>query len=1178
MNQSGAMTPERRTLPLWVTLGVLLALSVVLLGGRWLFMTRQQQERERVVEQLEAVSNLRVDQIESWHQDQIDDTRILVSSDHTRPLLAKAFLADPQGPDADLIAILRFYAENNDLDDIALVRADGVGVWSISGAEHDTTEVYAAVQSAIRLGEPTMTDLHTDESGADVHITVVVPIPSEASVPPVYQGALIQVTKASQSLYPILARWPTPSVTAESLLVTPSGVQALVLGAARNGSGEYTGERIPLGRTDMVEVAATTQAGIIEGRDRNDSDVIAYVQRVEGTPWSVVSKIDTSEAYSDWRLEASLILGSVVAFVLVVAVAWFAAWRNARQAHYQELYEAGAERRETAERYRITLDAIGDAVIATDASGEITFMNPVAEELSGWSRSDGIGRSAEEIVRLIDETTREALPNPISKVLQFGIAADVGSNALLVAQDGSERPIADSCTPITGNDNAVSGAVLVFRDQTEDRLFRGMNQARLRLAEYSGTHSLEQLLAKTIEVMGGLVSSPVVHFAFVTDGDRVVDSARWIEATSDEGVAADSRHELDYGRALSDCLRLRSTVIRNEKSAGFTRAMIVPVLRDDAVVAVLAIAEKRTDYTGSDAEVVSSVADAMWAMVERKKSEEEKAKLESNLAQSHKMESVGRLAGGVAHDFNNMLGVILGHAEMALERLGKTGEVADDLREIRLAAERSAELTRQLLAFARRQTIVPRVVDLNTVVESALSMLRRLIGENIKVEWLPDSRLWPVRVDPTQMDQVLTNLCVNARDAIAGSGEITIETQNVVVDQAYCSVRPECRPGEYVMLSVSDDGGGMDSDVLSHVFEPFFTTKGAAEGTGLGLATVHGIINQNNGIVSVYSEPGLGTTFRVYLPREFGEIEDDASQDSNPIAWGEGRTILLVEDEPAILATTIAMLEHQGYRVIPAGGPVEAIEMATTHREPIDLLITDVVMPHMNGRDLARELMVIHPELECLFMSGYTADVIAHRGVLDAGVHFVPKPFSLIQLSMAIGRALGLMSRSGEPGVAERRNTEPGEIPGKPAPDEAHAPTELEVVPAQEAGETPSVSPTVLVVEDEPSLLYFARFALERHGYRVLSATTPSEALGIVASEGEIDLLFTDITLPEMSGVDLADRLGVLIPGLRLLFASGHSREVLPVQSAGGRPTHFLHKPYSIEELIVAVEEAITEE
>jgi PAS domain S-box-containing protein len=1172
------MTSERRALPLWVTLGLLIVLSLVLFGGRWLFMTRQQQEREGVVERLEAVSNLRVDQIESWRQDQIDDARVLVSSDHTRPLLAKAFLADSEDPDKGLIEMARFYAMTNDLEDIALVRADGEGVWSLSGEAHDSAEVYAALQSAIRLGEPTMTDLHADEAGADAHITVVVPIPAAASGPPVYPGALAQVTRVSKSLYPILARWPTPSVTAESLLVTPSGVQVMVLGAARSGSGEFKRERIPLGRTDVVEVAATTHVGIVEGRDRHESDVIAYVRRVDETPWSVVSKIDTSEAYSDWRLEAGLILSSVIAFVLVVAVAWFAAWRNARHAHFQELYVAGVERRETAERYRITLDAIGDAVIATDASGAVTFVNPVAEELSGWGGTDGIGRPAKEIIRLIDEATREDLPNPIDRVLQYGIAADIGSKALLVARDGSERPIADSCTPISGSDGEVIGAVLVFRDQTEDRLLRGMNQARLQLAEYSGSHSLEQLLAKTIEILGRLAASPVVHFAFVTDGDQVVDSARWIEATSDEGVAADSRHELEYGRALSDCLRLRSTVIRNEASAGFTRAMIVPVLRDDEVVAVLAIAEKRTDYSGSDAEVVSSVADAMWAMVERKKSEEEKAKLESNLAQSHKMESVGRLAGGVAHDFNNMLGVILGHAEMAMERVGTTGEVVDDLREIRVAAERSADLTRQLLAFARRQTIVPRVVDLNTVVERALSMLRRLIGENVRVEWLPDSRLWPVRVDPTQMDQVLTNLCVNARDAIAGSGEITIETQNVVVDQAYCSVRPECRPGEYVMLSVSDDGGGMDSDVLLHVFEPFFTTKSAAEGTGLGLATVHGIINQNDGIVSVYSEPGLGTTFRVYLPREFGDIEHAADQDSNHVLWGEGRTILLVEDEPAILATTIAMLEHQGYRVIPAGGPIEAIDIATSHREPIDLLITDVVMPHMNGRDLAREIKATHPELECLFMSGYTADVIAHRGVLDAGVHFVPKPFSLIQLSTAIGKALGLASRPGEPGVAERRLAEPGEIPGPRATGEADARTEPEVPQVPESSLAPTVGPTVLVVEDEPSLLYFARFALERSGYRVLPATTPSEALSVVEDEGAIDLLFTDITLPEMSGVELAERMGVLIPGLRLLFASGHSRESLPDRSGGGRPTHFLHKPYSIEELISAVEQAIAEE
>jgi len=396
------------------------------------------------------------------------------------------------------------------------------------------------------------------------------------------------------------------------------------------------------------------------------------------------------------------------------------------------------------------------------------------------------------------------------------------------------------------------------------------------------------------------------------------------------------------------------------------------------------------DQGGAPVHFLSIVQD----ITARKQAEAEKAKLQAQLQQAQKMESVGRLAGGVAHDFNNKLGVILGHVEIALEQLDPALPVYADLEEIRKATQQSADLTRQLLAFARKQTIAPKVLDLNETVAGMLKMLRRLLGENIDLNWQPQPGLWPVRMDLSQIDQILANLCINSRDALAGVGKMTIETGNSVFDQDYCDSHAGAYPGEFVRLAVSDTGRGMDKETLTHIFEPFFTTKATGQGTGLGLATVYGAVKQNDGFINAYSEPNLGTTITIYLPRYVGKPSTVLANDAAKPALRGSETILLVEDEPAMLKMTAVILKRHGYTVLAADTPGEAIRLAREHSGTINLLITDVVMPEMNGRDLARNLLSLYPDIKRLFMSGYTADVIAHHGVLEQGVDFIQKPFS----------------------------------------------------------------------------------------------------------------------------------------------------------------------------------------
>jgi nitrogen-specific signal transduction histidine kinase/CheY-like chemotaxis protein len=386
---------------------------------------------------------------------------------------------------------------------------------------------------------------------------------------------------------------------------------------------------------------------------------------------------------------------------------------------------------------------------------------------------------------------------------------------------------------------------------------------------------------------------------------------------------------------------------------------------------------------------------------------DEKISLEKQLQQAQRMESVGRLAGGVAHDFNNMLGVIIGYTDIALGQVDMAQPIYASLLEIQKAALRSADLTRQLLAFARKQIIVRKSLNLNEIVEGMLRMLQRLIGENIQLSWEPAEDLWAVKMDPSQIDQILANLCVNARDAISGVGKLGIRTANIVLDQAFCANYPNITPGEYVCLAVRDTGCGIDKETLDHIFEPFFTTKGIGQGTGLGLATVEGAVRQNNGHIQVSSVLGEGTLFTIYLPRNVEEFVEEKFVDDRAKTEMQGQeVILLVEDEPALLQMTAMMLGALGYRVMSAGGAQEAMRLAGEHASEIHLLMTDVVMPEMSGQNLTERLVPLYPHFKILFMSGYTSDIMAEQGILDAQMSFLQKPFSLKELAEKVRQAL----------------------------------------------------------------------------------------------------------------------------------------------------------------------------
>ncbi|MBI4876451.1 MAG: PAS domain S-box protein [Acidobacteria bacterium] len=506
----------------------------------------------------------------------------------------------------------------------------------------------------------------------------------------------------------------------------------------------------------------------------------------------------------------------------------------------------------------------------------------------------------------------------------------------------------------------------------------------------------------------------------------------------------------------------------------------------------------------------------------------ERKHLEDQYRQAQKMESIGRLAGGVAHDFNNLLTVISGYTEMLLDQVEAGSPVHQSLTQVRKAGDRAADLTQQLLVFSRKQIIHPKVLDLNSVVSDVEKILRRVIGENIDLKTSPGAELGRVLADAGQITQVLMNLAVNARDAMPDGGTLIIETANVALGEAYTKEHPEVTPGSYVQLTVSDSGIGMEQATKQRIFEPFFTTKKAGEGTGLGLATVYGIVKRAGGWIWVYSEPGHGATFKVYLPRVEGPVTVEEAQ-PGAVSLEGTETVLVVEDEAELREFARLVLTKRGYNVLGAANAEEALLLCESNSGPIHLLLTDVIMPGMNGRQLAERLHPLRPEMKVLYMSGYTDSAIVHHGILDDGVLFLQKPFGAGPLAAKVREALG---------------------PPRPAA-------------------------TILVVDDEPGIRSLLRQVLAREGYQVLEAEDGKQAMERAAGS-HLDLVITDLVMPEQEGLETIGKLRKQQPDLKIVAISGaFEGEFLKVAAMLGAQAT-LAKPVSPRQLLETVRKVLS--
>ena len=625
------------------------------------------------------------------------------------------------------------------------------------------------------------------------------------------------------------------------------------------------------------------------------------------------------------------------------------------------------------EKLRVTLDSIGDAVVATDRDGRVTRMNPIAERLTGWSLPEARGRPLAEVFEIVSAVDGRPAADPVARVLATGAVVGLANHTQLVARGGARTHIADSAAPIRSGDGETDGVVLVFRDVGEE----------YRLREKSRAAEERMDLA--------LKGADLGTWDWDVRSGRVVFDDRWAEMLGLRPEEVEPRVEAWEERVHPDDLPQVRAALQAHLDGRSERYESEHRLRTSSGGWLWVLDKGRVIERGDDGRPLRACGTHL-DLSERKR-------LEERMRRSGKMEAVGRLAGGVAHDLNNLLTPILGYGELLAADPGLDGERRSSVDEILRAGLCARDLVRQLLAFGRRQTLQFQPVDLSERVDGFVGLLRRTIPESVEIRTELSVGLPPVKADPGQLEQILMNLAVNAADAMPAGGLLSLET--ALAGRG----GPDGEAGAFVRLRVRDTGAGMDAETRERAFEPFFSTKGE-RGSGLGLATVHGIVQQHGGSISLESEPGQGSCFEILLPAAVGGCaERSAAAPERPETGGSG-TVLLVEDNEQVRRLARAVLERQGYRLLVAADGREALELLGAEAGPVQLLLTDVVMPGMNGRQLLEAARIRQPGLKALFMSGYTENVIADHGVIGEDVRFVQKPFSTAELARKVREAL----------------------------------------------------------------------------------------------------------------------------------------------------------------------------
>ena len=1099
--------------------GAILAVALILVSAGWFYFQNETMRiRTEKSSDLKAVADLKAGQLVLWRKQILSNSR-LIAAGLSQPLFRSGLAAADGDPArAELKNLLAKYSAIQECGNLLISSPDGRLLLSLNEELNGLgPPAQALVTASAASGEALLGDFYRCPLCRHIHLDAAAPVLDETGRP---LAVLLLRNDPETFLYPLIQSWPTPSESAETLLLRKDGDDVLFLNVLKHKRDPALSLRIPLNQIGVPAVrAALGESGVFMGKDYRGEEVLSDLRAVPDSPWFMVTKVDETEILAEARYRGRCIL---LFILLGIGVSIFGAVYlfNRRERNlFKRLYLAEQEKREVHAEIRATLYGIGDGVIASDAEGRVTRLNPVAERLTGWSEAEALGKPMKDIFRIINETTRNEVESPVDRVLREGQIVGLANHTLLIAKDGSEKPIADSGAPIRNDQGAVVGVALVFRDQTAERQAQDALQAsethlrsildgigaNIAVIDRTGTimtvnRAWQRFGQKNGDTSNGTATGVGANYlAVLQAAQKDAPTGAWEALTGIQNVLEGkvSKASVEYACHSPEKKRwflLRSTPLLGEKGG----AVLVHIDISEAKLADEALTNERNllyalmdnlpdrvffkdtqsrftkiskahavslglkepgeavgktdadfkphevaDQTHDEERLLLETGRPVIAKVEKRTKGDgqiqwhsivkapirdrdgrvtglvgisrditQEIELQQQLQQALKMDAIGRLAGGVAHDFNNLLQAILGFTELLLEQADRQSTQYTDLKEIEKAARRAADLTRQLLAFSRKQLIEPRVLDLNHSILATEKMLRRVLGENIRIETELAPDLQRIRADHGQVDQIVLNLAVNAQDAMPNGGMLHIATSMILLNAEDSTSIPEARLGEFVCLAVSDTGRGMNADVLPHIFEPFFTTKGLGKGTGLGLAVIYGIVKQHGGWINVYSQLGIGTTFKVYFPVFHGDGDGQPSlQHMEPASaeevQGKGERILLVEDEAGVRNLATQVLQTSGYTVTACASAEEALTVFDREQGNFDLLFSDVVLPNQNGIDLVDLIQARKPGLPALLCSGYTDSRSRWHVIEERNIPFIQKPYPSAALLNAFRRVLG---------------------------------------------------------------------------------------------------------------------------------------------------------------------------
>jgi two-component system cell cycle sensor histidine kinase/response regulator CckA len=980
----------------WKYLLVFLAGAVLVVLALWYVIAAQRASiLSNWQKQIESIANDRVRLVDSWLNARRTDADVLAASPPVRTLLQHS----EQSNDV-LVGYLDRVVAAYGYAGVVVFDPRGRMLGRSRGTPDPDAES-AGIAATVARTRIFQMDL-IDESGSRRLLTIAVPVFAEPGVASTaVLGVVAMRLRPESGLYRLLTEDTTPQ-TDETLLFRLDAARPAYLSPFREGPAGWAAiTRSVEALGALAGQAGSRRGGFGETVDYRAIPVYTAVRPIPHTSWGLALKVDRAEVLgessrSQWLIEAAgavLLLGFAGLLITI-----------GRQQQRAQLLRAQVEQ----ERALSNLRGYAEKIVASVPSGllllsadlVILSVNPSFLQAFRLREDDVVGQSLASI------TSTEPLIRRAREALKTGGPQHNLLFDLYLIPRRETRPVLVTMTRIGMAGNEPARLLLIVQDLTEEE--------RLQAARRASEERFRDLV-QGLDAIVWEADASTLKFSFVSQRAETIlgyPVARWL-ATPDFFMIR--IHPDDRARAKQLC---RDAIDENRDHEIEYRAITASgreIWLRDIVHVVPSIMGRPAQLRGLTVDVT-----------ERKRAEEALRQTEEQLRQAQKMDAVGKLAGGIAHDFNNILMVIRGEADLMLRRIESGSPLLHNVEGIREASDQAATLTRQLLAFSRKQVLAPSIVDLNIVVAGIQQMLRRLIGETINLITITAPDLGAVKADPGQLEQMIINLAVNARDAMPDGGRLTIATSNVEVDEEVAPA-PGVPAGQYVMLEVTDTGIGMDRETQAHIFEPFFTTKEHGKGTGLGLSTVYGIVNQSGGHISIHSEPGKGAAFRVYLPRieqpaeapEPGthpSLEEPSAAAATPAAaepvTGTRETVLLVEDARRVREVVREILQLNGYEVLEARQGEQAIEISARHPGPIHLMVTDVVMPEMSGRELAQRLTLLRPDMRVLYMSGYTDDAIVRHGVLDAGMAFIAKPFTPDGLASKVRQVLDAPSRS----------------------------------------------------------------------------------------------------------------------------------------------------------------------